>query len=83
MDGDLIGFGARFATLLAPNVRAAGGNGPIERITYNDRYLQTPLSVRLLVNAVQGLHKYFGSVVPLEVDVITNRLRPNERQPFA
>lgn len=83
LDGDLIGFGARFATLLAPNVRAAGGNGPIERIIYNDRYLQTPLSVRLLVNAVQGLHKSFGSEGPLEVDVVTNRLRPNERQPFA
>jgi DEAD/DEAH box helicase domain-containing protein len=83
LDGDLPGFGKRFAALLAPHIRAVGGNGPIERITYNDRYLQTPLSVRLLAVAIEGLHKAFGAEGALKVDVVTNPLRPNERQPFA
>jgi DEAD/DEAH box helicase domain-containing protein len=83
LDGDLLGFGKRFAGMLASHIRAVGGIGPIERITYNDRYLQTPMSVRLLAAAIDGLHKTFGAEGALKVDVITNPLRPNERQPFA
>ena len=30
LDGDLPTFGKRFAALLSPNIRAVGGNGPIE-----------------------------------------------------
>lgn len=83
LDGDLIGFGTRFAELLAPHIRAAGGSGRIEHITYNDRYLQTPLSVRLLASTVKGIHSTFGSEGTLKVSIVTNPLRPNERQPFA
>jgi ATP-dependent helicase YprA (DUF1998 family) len=83
LDGDLAGFGTRFAALVVPCIRAVGGSGPLVRITYNDRYLQTPLTVKLLVNAVKGLHAAFGSEGQLSVAVVTNPLRPNDRQPFA
>lgn len=83
LDGDLMGFGNRFAALLVPHIRAAGGTGPLERITYNDRYLQTPLSVRLLTGAIKGLHEAFGSQGQICTVITTNPLRPNDRQPFA
>lgn len=83
LDGDLAGFGRRFATLLLSRIRAVGGSGRLVGITYNDRYLQTPLTVRLLAEAAKGLRDALGCDGPLAVEVVTNPLRENERQPFA
>lgn len=83
LDGDLIGFGQRFAALLMPHIRAAGGEGALASITYNDRYLQTPLTVRLLAEAARGLRDALGNPERLPIRIVTNPLRENERQPFA
>jgi DEAD/DEAH box helicase domain-containing protein len=83
LDGDLIGFGQRFARLLLPHVRGAGGEGALAAITYNDRYLQTPLTVRLLTEAAKGLRDALGNGESLPIRITTNPLRENERQPFA
>lgn len=83
LDGDLLGFGTRFAALLVPRIRAIGGEGALSAITYSDRYLQTPLTVRLLVEAARGLRDALGAAGPVPIRVVTNPLRENERQPFA
>ena len=84
LDGTLTGFGDRLATALVPAIRAAGGAGPLVRIDYTDRYLQSPLVVRLLVGALTGLRDALGSnAATTPVRVVTNRLKRNERQPFA
>ncbi|MFC3174998.1 DEAD/DEAH box helicase [Novosphingobium bradum] len=83
LDGPLASFGERFAALLASAIRAAGGMGPLVRASYNDRYLQSPLVVRLMADALGGLRKALGAETePLPVTVVTNRLKPNERQPY-
>lgn len=83
LDGDLVGFGRRFAALLLPPIRMVGGSGCLVGITYSDRYLQTPLTVRLLAEAARGLRDALGGDGDLTVQVVTNPLRKNERQPFA
>jgi hypothetical protein len=87
LDGPLIGFGTKMATALIPAIRAAGGTALLSDITYSDRYLQSPLVVRLLAETLASLRDALnpGSVVPasLPVTVLTNPLKPNERQPFA
>jgi DEAD/DEAH box helicase domain-containing protein len=83
MDGDLAGFGGRFARLLLKRIRAVGGNGTLVSITYNDRYLQTPMTVRLLTEAVRGVRDALGCDGAVSMNVVTNPLKENERQPFA
>ena len=83
LDGDLVGFGQRLAAILVPRIRAVGGSGNLVSISYNDRYLQAPLPVRLLVEAAKGLHDALGGDGALPFSVVTDPLRENERQPFA
>jgi hypothetical protein len=83
LDGSLLGFGERFAKLLLPRIQAVGGGGALASIAYNDRYLQTPLTARLLTEAVKGLRDAMSGGEPLPIHIVTNPLRENERQPFA
>jgi DEAD/DEAH box helicase domain-containing protein len=84
LDGDLAAFGIRFAKLIVPEIRAAGGIGNLEAITYSDRYLQSPLTVRLLVESLVGLRDGLNKLPDsMPTVVITNPLRQNDRQPFA
>lgn len=84
IDGVIAGFGQRFTARLLSPIREAGGKARLVRIEYSDRYLQTPLVVRLLTEALRALSDALASpdsVVP--VTIVTNRLKPNDRQPFA
>lgn len=81
LDGPLLDFGARFAAMLVPAIRAAGG-GAIERIRYSDRYVASPLTVRLLVDALTSLRDALTPAAGVAVEVITNKLRYEERHPF-
>jgi outer membrane protein OmpA-like peptidoglycan-associated protein len=84
IDGTIAGFGQRFIARLLPAIREAGGTGVLTRIDYNDRYLQSPLVVRLMAEALLALRDALaGSGTALPVAITTNRFRPNERQPFA
>ena len=83
-DGSLLDFGRRFAAMLAPVIREAGGTGTLIGMSYSDRYLQSPLVVRLMTDALSALRDGLGGRVqdmPLKID--TNRFKPNERQPYA
>lgn len=83
LDGDLVGFGNRFASMVTPAIQAAVGTGALNAISYSDRYLQSPLTVRLLTEAVKGLRAIFAENANVDLSIATNRLRENERQPFA
>lgn len=84
LDGPIGSFGERIAALLVPEILAAGTTAPLVGITYNDRYLQSPLVVRLMAEALAALRNALaGAQARVPARIITNRLRPNERQPFA
>ncbi|MGW8191965.1 DEAD/DEAH box helicase [Sphingomonas hankookensis] len=84
LDGAITDFGERFVRLIGPVIREAGGNGSLQRIEYSDRYLQSPLTVRLLAEALSALRNDLaGRDQKLPVRIVTNRLKTNERQPFA
>lgn len=83
LDGALNGFGERFAEMFVSAIRAAGGSGTLTRVRYSDRYLASPLTVRLLTDALAGLRDALApGATGLVVDVITNPLRHDERHPF-
>jgi len=86
LDGPIAGFGERLAKLLLPAIRDVAGasSGVLMRIDYSDRYLQSPLVVRLLAEGLAGLRDVFAvRDERLPVTVRTNSFKPNERQPFA
>jgi ATP-dependent helicase YprA (DUF1998 family) len=84
VDGTIVGFGERLAAKLLPAIRAAGGTGRLERISYADRYLQSPLVVRLVTEALAALRdKLAAPDMALPLAIVTNPFRPNDRQPFA
>lgn len=83
LNGPIVDFGRKLRDLLVPAIRMAGGDKPLVAMTYSDRYLQSPLVVRLMAEALGGLRDGLGGGGGLPVAILTNRLRPNERQPFA
>ena len=84
LNGIIANFGSRFMQLLGPALKAAGGKGCLQQIEYSDRYLQSPLTVRLLSEVLGALRDNLADRNDeLPVRVVTNRLRANERQPFA
>ncbi len=64
LDGPVSGFGEKFWKALlesAPPVGALLNAGePLEKISYCDRYLRSPLTVKLLYEIVKGLHRHKG-----------------------
>lgn len=84
LDGTIGDFGDRLVRLLVPAIRAAGGTGRLAGIGYSDRYLQSPLVVRLLGETLAALRDQLAAPdTTLPLTIVTNRFRPNERQPFA
>lgn len=83
LDGDLAGFGKRFGETLAPHIRAVVGADLPVSVEYNDRYLQSPLTVRLLAEAVRGLCSTLGVDGEIPLRIVTRPLKKNERQPYS
>jgi hypothetical protein len=82
-DGPLIAFGKRFTARIVPAVRNLVPKASLTTIRYNDRYLQTPLTLRLMADALSALREALarpGLSVPLRL--VTNPHRPDERQPY-
>ena len=66
LDGPLQGFGERFWTLISGEHAATGqlvlsGDDGVSSISYQDRYLFTPLSVATLAEVVDGLRSVVGA----------------------
>lgn len=83
LDGFLADFGRRFAVMLLPAIREAGGTGRLVRIAYTDRYLSAPLTVRLLTEALAGLRDELASgsaVIP--VHITTRPLKIEDRSRY-
>ena len=72
LDGDIRLFGRSFWDVLKEDLpeelRFTAGMGKASRITYSDRYLRSPLSVRLLYETLVGL-KDLGLVDALGTDI--------------
>lgn len=84
LDGTIAQFGSQLVAKLLPAIRAAGPAGTLTSIHYNDRYLQSPLVVRLVTECISALREALaGPDANIAVSVTTNRFKPNERQPFA
>lgn len=83
LDGSIADFGQQFAKLLLPKIRSAGGAGVLQRLSYNDRYLQSPLVIRLMADALAELCAGLGTAPDgLPLKIATNRFKPNQRQPY-
>jgi hypothetical protein len=75
LDGDIAGFGRRFWRLLRaqPGIAAAlSASGGLARVTYTDRYLLSPVSVRLLYEVLAELRGSAGAR-PSEKPALTIR----------
>lgn len=86
LNGPLSSFGSRFAELVKPLLRDAGatGMGGLVGMEYSDRYIQSPLVVRLLADGLGGLAQILAPddhEIPLRI--YTNPFKRNERQPYA
>ena len=84
LDGPIAEFGKQFAALLVPKIRAAGGAGALQRVSYNDRYLQSPLTIRLMADGLASLCARLDAAQEgLPLTITTNRFKPNQRQPYS
>lgn len=82
-DGPLAEFGKAFKTGIVPAVRDLVPNASLTAIGYNDRYLRSPLTLRLMVDALAAIRDALASpdlAVPLSI--MTHPHKPNERQPY-
>jgi ATP-dependent helicase YprA (DUF1998 family) len=69
LDGPMSSFGVRTARLLKDLIDKSGisGNARLSRFEYEDRYLRSPLTVRLCLGVLGGLAKAYGDAPPLTV----------------
>lgn len=61
LDGAIEGLGRRFWSLLergVPGLRARLSNGELASVSYTDRYIQSPWTVRLTAELLRGLSAY-------------------------
>ena len=72
LDGDLIGFGRRMADVLrAALVQVGAGSERVVKACYSDRYVASPLSVRLCVDTLAAI-----AGRPMDVEVRTRPAVP-------
>ena len=79
LNGRIEGFGSRFWTYVLERCRGLDGqfeqNGPLERVSYSDRYITTPWALVLLREILLDLVRQ-GRVDPrTELEVLTRDLR--------
>ena len=78
-DGPVAGFGKAFWKAVVPlRPQAFAGKRPVARVVYSDRYLRTPLSVRLLAGI---LHAMPGRNEATAVEVVSEQGSGADREP--
>lgn len=80
-DGSLSSFGVRVLELVRPLLQRVGGwrPGQLTMVEYFDRYLKSPLSVRLACECIAALSKAIGSAEPTKVSLVNEPWRSNPR----
>ncbi len=82
-DGPLADFGKAFKTRIVPAVRDIVPRASLTTISYNDRYLRSPLTLRLMVDALAGIRDALaGPNLAIPLSIVTHPQKPNERQPY-
>ncbi len=76
-------FGKRFGSKLKQQMEAAGvwRPGSLVRITYADRYLNSPLTMLLFLRTCEALSADLKADSPVEVDILVQPLK-NDRSPY-
>ena len=76
-------FGKRFGSKLKQQMEAAGvwKPGSLVRITYTDRYLNSPLTMLLFLRTCEALSADLQAHSPVEVDILVQSLK-NDRSPY-
>ena len=80
-DGPLSSFGAHLLELAKPLLQRVGGwrPGRLVRVEYFDRYLKSPLSVRLACEGIAALVKAIGSVEQTQMILVSEPRRSDPR----
>ncbi len=80
-DGPLSRFGTQILALVKPLLERVGRWRPngLVRIEYYDRYLKSPLSVRLACEGVAALSKAIGGKGPAQILLISEPFRQDSR----
>lgn len=78
-DGPVAGFGKAFWKAVVPlRPQAFAGKRPVARVAYSDRYLRTPLSVRLLAGILHAMPGRNGATA---VEVVSEQGSGADREP--
>ncbi len=78
-DGPVAGFGKAFWKAVVPlRPQAFAGKRPVARVAYSDRYLRTPLSVRLLAGILNAMPGRNGATA---VEVVSEQGSGADREP--
>ena len=78
-DGPVAGFGKAFWKAVVPlRPQAFAGKRPVARVVYSDRYLRTPLSVRLLAGILYAMP---GRNEATAVEVVSEQGSGADREP--
>jgi DEAD/DEAH box helicase domain-containing protein len=80
-NGPLTDFGGRLLELVRPSLQRVGGwrPGHLVKVEYFDRYLKSPLSVRLACECIAALSKAIGKGETLEASLVSQSWRPHSR----
>ena len=80
-DGLLSGFGDRLLDFVKPSLQKVGGwrPGGLVSVEYSDRYLKSPLSVRLACEFIGALVRALGDIGRVHVSLVSEPLRPDSR----
>jgi hypothetical protein len=80
-DGPLADFGKHMLKLVEPILQRVGGwrPGHLVKVEYFDRYLKSPLSVRLACECIAALSKAIGSAGQTRMSLVSEPWRPASR----
>jgi hypothetical protein len=80
-DGALADFGKHVVELIKPLLQRVGGwrSGHLVKVEYFDRYLKSPLSVRLACECIAALSKAIGNAGQTRMSLVSEPSRPASR----
>ncbi|MFC7537173.1 DEAD/DEAH box helicase [Sphingomonas sp. GCM10030256] len=82
VDGPALGFGERMVAAVEPLLRRVGAwkPGQLIAINYYDRYLKSPMTVRLAVDFIGAAARALANGEPIQVGLVSEPYRPDPRR---